>query len=164
MSSWPLPHLTAHSTTYSPGSAGATTVYSFTPSFTGKSQPWSFSALIVKLCTEPSFAISVPFFPTILSFTTWPAFTLITGFFWPGTLNTLSPSARTSKDLGACAHASEPASRTAVNATVFTDFIVISLFIQVLVDCSSFLRREVGAHAHMLHDRSCATRIRGWNL
>src|SRR6516162_5705904 len=49
MSSWPSPHLTVHSMVYSPGVEGATTVYSFTPSLTGRSHPWSFRALIVRL-------------------------------------------------------------------------------------------------------------------
>src|SRR5262249_58513602 len=119
-----VPHLTAHSTWYYPGSVVAMTVYSFTPSFTGRSQPWSFRALIVKLCTEPSLAHSVPFFPMILSLTTWPAFTVITGFFWPVTLNTLSPSAMTSYAFGAWAQANEPASRIAVTASVLALFIV----------------------------------------
>src|SRR5262245_152641 len=66
--------------------------------------------------------------------------------------------------LGAWAHANEPASSTAVPATAFNDFIVVSSFVQVLENRSRFLFREVGAYAHVLHDRCGATRIHRRNL
>ena len=60
MSSWPLPHFTVHSTTYSPGSDGATTGNFCVPSFRRKFQPRSFRALMVKVWMVPSFSSHSP--------------------------------------------------------------------------------------------------------
>src|ERR1019366_5271192 len=74
---------------------GATKVKSCVPSLRRRSQPWSLSALMVKVWTVPSLSHSVLLLAVIRRCTTSLTFKVITGSFWPGILNRLSLSAIT---------------------------------------------------------------------